>query len=183
MGRCDCGDLGLLAWLQCFDRDYLGYIDTLDAAWMLNTFWWDSIVRLWRVELISKFVNRVEIIHLTISRMYFNLHRSTKTLKGQLTLNIDHPITMENSAVKPWALAFVWLDLEMHHPPRKTTTFMAMALPNNSGPPSRIMLPATSQKLLRIRPKMWQKAQASIEVPEIPIRSCIRGLCQNTSDP
>lgn len=58
-------------------------------------------MRLWRVEPISKFVNRVEIIHLTISRMYFNLHRSTKTLKGQLTLNIDHLVMMENSAVGP----------------------------------------------------------------------------------
>lgn len=33
--------------------------------------------------------------------MYFNLHRSTKTLKGQLTLNIDHLVMMENSAVGP----------------------------------------------------------------------------------
>lgn len=47
----------------------------------------------------------------------------------------------------------------MHLPSRTSTTFMAMALPNNSGPPSRVMLPATSQKLLRIRPEMWQKAQ------------------------
>lgn len=47
----------------------------------------------------------------------------------------------------------------MHHPSRATTMFMAMARPNKSGPPSRIMPPATSQKLLRSRPKMWQKAQ------------------------
>ena len=66
---------------------------------------------------------------------------------------------MENSALKPWALAFIWLHLEMHHPSRATTMFMAMARPNKSGPPSRIMPPATSQKLLRSRPKMWQKAQ------------------------
>lgn len=38
MGRCDYGDLGLAACALRCDGDYLGYTETLDAAWMINTF-------------------------------------------------------------------------------------------------------------------------------------------------
>lgn len=71
----------------------------------------------------------------------------------QQQVKVKNAVTMQCSAGKPWVLALMWSHFDKHHPPKY-----------HCRPSS-----------LRCRPDP--------QSPQTPIRSSVRGKCQNNSDP
>ena len=50
-------------------------------------------------------------------KKYTLIRTTLKGLTGEVN-NADHLFTMQYSAARPWILAFMWMPLDMHHPPK-----------------------------------------------------------------
>ena len=94
-----------------------------------NHFWWTTLLPLSVILAMNMSDIHREWFVVTLNSMslkglnkhiHSHIHRSTTTLTpltGEV-INTDHLITLQCVTGKPWILAFMWMPLHTHHPPK-----------------------------------------------------------------